>query len=233
MIKTPYDDIAYVDPLTGNTSSPTTGGTWVHTGTGPAAPVTFNGTIDFTGFPDGVYEYTYSVNVGVGCTPTATVSYDIGTGTVAVNDVETGAIELDWPYNQLSTIIQDPTNVSQCSTGLVTLSTNIAIPATWTPNNPSNDLWYVVNYVPGISSTMPATWLTTIYSGMTGGMMFPQIAVYDETLTLLGANDTAGNIAASVNSLTEDFTQPFTRYIRVASQTGSEGFFWLTVQRNI
>lgn len=122
-------------------------GTWAYTGTttpNPAAPSTYNGTIDFTGYATGIYEYTYT-------TPgskTVKVTVDwIADGVDRIHNVYTGALTI--PITTISNIneVYTDNNLDYCDNGFnkpTTTSTAIFDLPTYFPSNISGDLWYQI-----------------------------------------------------------------------------------------
>jgi hypothetical protein len=125
-------------------------GTWAYTGTlspAPTAPATYDGTVDFSGYDTGLYEYTYT-------TPgnkTVKVSIDwVGSGEDRIHNVYTGAINI--PLNTISNIQEfyADNNLDYCDSGgfnkPTATSTSMFDLPSYFPANISGDLWYQVEF---------------------------------------------------------------------------------------
>ena len=123
-------------------------GTWAYTGTtspAPTAPSTYNGTVDFTGYATGIYEYTYT-------TPgnkTVKVTIDlISDGEERIHNVYTGAITIPLPTISNIQAFYADNNLDTCDSGgfvKPTLTSNSLFDLpTYFPANISGDLWYQV-----------------------------------------------------------------------------------------
>ena len=123
-------------------------GTWAYTGTlspAPTAPATYDGTVDFTGYDTGLYEYTYTTPGG----KTVKVSIDwVGSGEDRIHNVYTGAITI--PLTTISNIQEfyADNNLDYCDSGgfnkpTATSTTLFDLPS-YFPANISGDLWYQV-----------------------------------------------------------------------------------------
>jgi len=122
-------------------------GTWAYTGTttpNPAAPASYNGTVDFTGYATGIYEYTYT-------TPgskTVKVTVDwVADGVDRVHNVYTGALTI--PITSISNIqeIYADNNLDYCDSGFnkpTTTSTTLFDLPSYFPSGISGDLWYQI-----------------------------------------------------------------------------------------
>lgn len=126
-------------------------GTWAYTGTvspAPAAPATYDGTVDFSGYATGLYEYTYTTTI---LNKTVKVSIDwIADGEDRIHNVYTGAITI--PLNTISNIQEfyADNNLDYCDSGgfnkpTATSTTLFDLP-TYFPANISGDLWYQVEF---------------------------------------------------------------------------------------
>jgi hypothetical protein len=126
-------------------------GTWAYTGTlspAPSAPATYDGTVDFTGYDTGLYEYTYTTPI---LNKTVKVSIDwVGSGEDRIHNVYTGAITI--PLTTISNIqeVYADNNLDYCDSGgfnkpTATSTTLFDLP-TYFPANISGDLWYQVEF---------------------------------------------------------------------------------------
>lgn len=127
----------------------TTGGTWSRvSATGPAAPNTYNGSIDFatpTLFASGSYVYRYTVTVNsVTATSDVTVIWQ-GVAPDRVNDTCATAFEIGGTANTTKgfEVIVEDDNLDNCP---VVKAPNVPnptdYPAAWNQGTYSGDLWY-------------------------------------------------------------------------------------------
>ena len=119
-------------------------GTWTRlSATGPAAPNTYNGTIDLSSSPTALYEYQYTTNDN----KTVKVSIDwVTTGVNRIHDSNSGAINI--PITNISNINVSYTdnNLDYCASNgfnkpTASSTTDFDLP-TYFPNTISGDLWY-------------------------------------------------------------------------------------------
>lgn len=129
----------------------TPNGTWAYTGTlspAPTAPATYDGTVDFTGYDTGLYEYTYTTPI---LSKTVKVSIDwVGSGEDRIHNVYTGAVTI--PLTTISNIQEfyADNNLDYCDSGgfnkpTATSTSLFDLPA-YFPSNVSGDLWYQVEF---------------------------------------------------------------------------------------
>ena len=121
-------------------------GTWAYTGTvtpNPAAPATYNGTIDLTGYATGLYEYTYTTPGSK--TVKVTVEW-IADGVDRIHNIAAGAITI--PITSISNIQEfyADNNLGYCDSGgfnkpTLTSTTEYDLPS-YFPVDVSGDLWY-------------------------------------------------------------------------------------------
>ena len=121
-------------------------GTWTRlSATGPAAPNTYNGTIDLSSSPTALYEYQYTTNDN----KTVKVSIDwVVDGVDRIHNVYTGAITI--PITTISNIqvVYIDNNLDYCASNgynkpTLTSTSIFDLPA-YFPNNISGDLWYQI-----------------------------------------------------------------------------------------
>lgn len=125
----------------------TTGGTWSRvSAAGPAAPNTYNGSIDFatpTLFASGSYVYRYTVTVNsVTATSDVTVIWQ-GVAPDRVNDTCATAFEVHGASALLYDATVEDDNLDNCPVNKTpTVPNPTDYPAEWNQGTYSGDLWY-------------------------------------------------------------------------------------------
>lgn len=121
------------------------GGTWTRiSATGPAAPNTYNGTIDLTSYPTGLYQYRYTTLQSK--TVNVTIEWKVD-GIDRTHNIYTGAVTI--PITTISAISENyvDNNLDYCTSDYnkptLTSTTLFDLPA-YFPNNISGDLWYQI-----------------------------------------------------------------------------------------
>ena len=204
---TPYND------LTGNK---TTGGTWTKiSGSGPAAPGTYNGTLNFTGAADGESVYEYEVTSG-GCTHTSQIIYSSITPKPRTNDDCTGAMPL---VESRITLYND----ERCPGLVAPTDSGVAAPSAW--GSTPADLWFKL-FIPTSASTVSVE-IVIDGSPYNDGVSQPMLAIYSGTCGALVEEDSSisFNSVVSVSFTVSGSLTPTTRYARMASPVGYEGQF--------
>lgn len=212
--------------------TPTAGGTWTDTGTltGPTAPVLWDGTIDFSGFADGLYEYTYTVTpVGTGDDAVAVVTINVSTGIPLNNDECAGALaSLIREDGTTSATKSNQSMAGDCGSGGQVAATDSGetIPGTW-PAGTYSDMWYYLTVE--ISSATAELAITVDSSAYSSPLINPTIAVYSGTCGALVLETSVGpastNVAATSQILT---TGTYDFYVRVGGLTANKGKFTIT-----
>ncbi len=125
----------------------TTGGTWAYTGTlssYPAAPGTYNGSVDFATYDAGDYEYTYTVTSGA-ITHSSTITVAWGGDTPErVNDTCEDYFNL--PGTNLANtsfiVIAEEDNRYECGVMASPESDDPDYPGSWNQGTYTGDLWF-------------------------------------------------------------------------------------------
>lgn len=213
--------------------TPSENGSWTYTSgptPNPAPPVTWDGTIDTTGFANGNYVYTYTKKDSTDtCTDEATVTVAIQDGAIPTGDVVGDPIFFSnlTGAGQTASLL-DQTFLASCPGDLAPTLSDFALPATWTVAY-SGDLFYSVAVV--APSGAPEDLLITVTSSsLTDPLINPYVALYDgpaEGTLLADSGPLNPNTATLEYSDVSGLSGGF--YIRVGTQTGNEGNFNILV----
>lgn len=207
-----------------------TGGTWSYTGSitpAPTAPLTYNGTADFSGITTaGDYEFTYTVGTH---SSVYTVTY--GSSAPRVNDVCLTAKYISIPTPPYDIIYSDYNN-AVCPGYDYPTSSGEAIPPNWIYGVTYYDMWYYFE-APAMSCNYNIEVEVTGLPYAAGGVQSPAIAVYKDsgtdcsTKVLLGSVEENGPQNAILNV-------PITAYsggriwIRMASEVAGNFDIYIT-----
>lgn len=223
-LQTPYDD------LSGSTR---TGGTWSWVsgpGSHPTPPVLYNDSIDFTGYSDGSYVYRYT-STCLTCNDTADVTYVVGSQTSPSNDECATAASISYGSAVPATSFLFARDDEQCpGLSLPTLSAE-SVPVLWTLT-PAHDIWFTV--------TLPDPSLVGVYNFTVtvDGSEFGVYGIDRPMLGVYGGNTCGGKKFVDAGTATAqtisrtvvmDISSELIWYFRVASATGNEGQFRITV----
>ena len=223
--------IVLYDILVGSSPyPPTVGGVWTNlTGSGPAAPLTYNASIDFSAQTFGFYEYEYAIANG-NCNSVATVGVDWQAHTIAANDNCNTARVIPCPYTTDPMTLEEQTNETSCPGPKFTMNA-IGVPAIWGAGPFDGDAWFKVTYNPALSGgLMPTDLIVTIDGGAYGssGIHQPMLALY---------NNCAMNVCSDVGAVQDvwctwggSFNTLFTLSIRVSSASNTAGLFDVTLR---
>ena len=233
MVVTPFNNLTAA-----SATNPTTGGTWSsvagNPGGDPGAPITYNGTINFTGVAAGTYRYDYTVTCG-GDTQTSRVSYVLGSANPPLNDLCSKAATSPAIYSSPYTYVWSAQNTAEeCPQEAASLDPE-AIPGSWQSGTYDGDLWFVF---PGAAYAGKRFIYATVNSSSfptSTRMEYPNIAIYSGpscgSLTLDVANG-PNTITDTFATTTIPLNDPDNFYIRVSSLQGNEGKFNLDIQVN-
>jgi len=205
------------------------GGSWTYTGSitpAPTAPLTYNGTADFTGITtSGDYEFTYTVG-SHSSVHTVTYGYsnarvnDTCAASRFISDVGTGFAEIN-DYND-----------SKCPGYSEPTDSGESIPGSWQYGTYTGDLWYYFD-VPAKNCNYSVVVSIDGSAYTSEGVFAPALAIYSNTSQDCGTKSfVVGAAESSQQDLTISTTfPPYTQqriWIRVASVTA--GDFDLTVR---
>jgi len=193
---------------------------------GPAAPNTYNGTIDFTSAPTGTYVYRYTVTTSCSSAQhTSDITVNVTSAPAKTNDVCLGSIQI--PYSAITGTggLLSLDSRGDCVTSATPTLSSVSLPPNW-PNTVNNDLWYVVS-LPSTGELYTVEFNINSSSYPLEGHLNPLVAVYKgscSSLTLVNsAVGTSNNAFTTVNiNSTPGNTLV---YIRVASANGALGLF--------
>lgn len=230
---TPFNELQTLN----NTTLSTTG-TWSYVGItspNPAAPGTYNGTLDFTSSTKDVpYVYRYTVTSG-SCTDTADITITPLAQTIVQNTIcskssvlpgiATDVSDTDYTYFGQS-------NKAACP-GIASWSFSAtAIPAQWQSSNPldyAGDLWFRID----VNTSTGGSIVMAVDSSSYGGnqMYYPNLAIYSDCAgTLVGAFAPSIVSSLTLGNVSVPSSTTASYYIRVGSLLGNEGKFNLNVQ---
>lgn len=213
-----------------------TGGTWVQISipsgaTGPAAPGTYNGSIDFTGEPTGAYIYEYTVGVA---TARVTVNWTVTPDRNYTSCAD--AYYINSGQQPPFTYVVEDDSREICGSASISTDQETPIPSKWAYGPYSGDLWYFfIAQAKNTSYTINFTVDGTQYgSESIGG---PAIEVFTHGLSENCANKVQAAHAASYpgqSIVTTNITIPATVgkvvSFRVTSPQGEEGKFDINIE---
>lgn len=231
-IRTPFDDIGAVS----------TGITWSTTHTTgsaplpPAAPGTYNGTLNFTGVAPGSYTYTATVSVTVGsdtCEHVVDITYDLTQHLPVVNDDCVDASVMLFPYGACFTLEQE-TILEECpGIDQADFDSSIAKPAAWGSFTYNADVWYKFSYDPSNNpgGVAPINMAINVDGSPYGaeGIQYPALAIYSDCDASDLVIASVSNTQSKTINLTGIFASSFTYYIRVSAPQGNEGKFDISI----
>lgn len=236
-----WTDVRTTNGKTLEQSGAQTTGSWSNVSKPPSAtsnsdaPGTYNGTIDYTGEPDGTYIYRYTVgNATSDATITVTSTPDRSYTTCDTAHIIVQGIQTP-PYN---IIIEDDSR-EVCGEYKVSTDQELPLPSSWSLDSGlgySGDLWYKITTGPKSAAYL----IEFIVDGSTfgsDGIKGPAIDVYiyDNSQTCVDkvqqvhiASTPNSQIATVASQITANSTKVVV--FRVSSISGSEGQFNITVQ---
>lgn len=188
-------------------SNATPGGVWtLESNTGPLAPTTYNGTVNFLGFLAGDYIYKYTVTVGTLVdTSLVTITWN-GSAPNRVNDTCDNALFIS-DLTVAGDIITSDNNTSECP---YYKSPNkpdpLDYPTIWNQGEYTGDLWYYFK-----ADMRNSLYNMTIqvdsenYLGIASGF---GIQVYTSTTLNCSAKTLVGSKAVALNSTTLNYSVP-------------------------
>lgn len=217
------------------------GGTWSFVSgpiSYPAAPGTWDGALDFSGYSNGQYIYQYEVECD-GNTRTSQITIDYTEAQVVPNDIcDKGAAVATHPLNTvgqtdfingyLSDVPLERAN-GTCVARYATLSSSPVHP--WTLSTPVADAWYyflkpngdyVVNFTITSSSFGP------------DALEYPLLAVYSGSTcsgaTLLESTVSALQYTGTISVIIDSGNTDAYLYLRVGVESGLGGFYNIQIQ---
>lgn len=208
---TPYNDLE---------GAKTTGGTWTKiSGPGPAAPGSYNGTMNFTGTTDGESVYEYEVTAST-CTHTTQLTYNSITPDPRTNETCATAQVIFGSF-------ESHYNDERCPGLAAPTNSGVAAPTGWSGTEP--DIWYRF-YIPTTASN---TDYEVVIDGSpySDGIKQPMIAAYSGTCGGLIEEDssTGSGNSATINFSVLGAATPELIYIRIASTVANAGQFDLII----
>ena len=211
---TPYNDL---------TGEKTISGTWTKiSGNGPAAPGTYNGTLNFTGTTDGISIYDYTVTSG-GCTHTSRLTYNSITPNVRTNDDCAGSFTL--VTSSTITLYND----ERCPGLAAPTDSGVGAASAW--SSAEEDLWFKY-YIPTSASPVD---LEVIVDGSpyADGINQPMLAAYSGNCGALVEIDSGVGTSSqvSVNFTVSGASTPLYIYVRLASTAANAGQFDITINQ--
>lgn len=214
----------------------TTGGTWSYVGTitpAPTAPVTYNGTADFTGLTTaGDYEFKYEVTSGgVTTSNIYTVAYDIYD--TRTNDTCSTPINIvTFPGYPFLVEVED--NLAAACPGCESpTDSGTAIPSEWGSGAPFRDLWYRAH----LSANDEIKFIVVTIDGTpySNGITNPVVELYLDnigtacgSLTPVVASRGAGKTVVTGIAVPSGVQRMLT--IRVSAPDGDEGMFSIKIE---
>lgn len=169
-------------------------GTWTRVSTsGPTAPVTYNGTVDFASFPAGNYVYQYTVTVGsVVDTSQVTVAWQ-GIAPNRVNDICDTAKFISGVEEPGTTATLSDANDADCPNRKAPNTPSPSdYPATWNQGTYTGDLWYYIR--PGTRDLIYTVFLDVNSNNYAAGAAGFAVEVFTSTTfdcdpkTLIGSH---------------------------------------------
>lgn len=221
-----------------NNTTLSTTGTWTYVGTSgsnPAAPGTYNGTLDFSSATPGLpYAYRYTVTNG-SCTDTADITFTILEQIIVQNTICSKATILPGVATDTSNTdytFFEQSNKDSCPGIAAPTFSAIAIPANWQSASAldyAGDLWFRID----VNTTVGGSIIMSVDSQSYGAnsMRFPNLAIYSDCAGTLSESFSVTNayyLTTGIASVSSSTNASF--YIRVASLLGNEGKFNLNVE---
>jgi len=212
---------------------------------GPAAPLTHNGSIDFSStLTSGQAVYRYVVTSG-SCTDETFVTFNVEAHLTAPNEDCATAQTFSFGGQNTNSIVGSQTNKASCP-GLnpVTMSAT-AVPSSWNLGTYASDLWYEFIAPPApVYSTTPTSYenypITVSVEGAPYGQELgikaPAVAVYSGNCGALVlekatcVNQNKQNVTTTLSFGTGTANRTF--YVRVACLDNYQGNFNLRVTGN-
>lgn len=217
-----YDELGYYDDGTTSTL-PATSGTWTKISSGtPAAPGTYNGSVNVTP-TNSPHHYRYTVG-----THTADVIITVGTYIARGNEDCDGAEAIYWTGQSVTTGVYGVDSRDRCPGSPEVQKSGEDEPTGWTnlyPNT-AGDLWWKYTQTSDTSDLIEFE-ITGQGYGSDGAV--PLVAIYTtatdcDDLSLVAVNAaTQGSKVTKVSVLKPGETATETYYIRVANPLGKEG----------
>lgn len=135
-------------PYTPYQTGMTTGGSWSYVSgpvSAPAAPGTYNGSIDFATYAPGFYTYRYTVTSGsVTHTTDVTINWQ-GDGVAPANDVCAGARNITGLETCPDTTTLNISTAKDCAAQVsAPTDSGVSEPAAWSLSSYSGDVWYKI-----------------------------------------------------------------------------------------
>lgn len=205
-----------------------TTGTWSKvSGPGPAAPGTYNGTIDFAMTSNGVSVYRYTVTSGlVTTTADVTVTWNPDLQ-VRPNDTCTTATVIPGTNSAVFSILYPDSNAQSCELGLLPpTDSGETEPANWIYTPYSGDLWYQFT-VPALANAY-TVYVSALGSPSTSRYLAMQLFV-DAVGTACGSKTEKWAGSTNQYDITGEVQIPANQQsivrIRIVTKSGYEGDF--------
>lgn len=202
----------------------TPNGTWTYEGgaTSPPPPATYDGDIDFTGFPYGTRTYAYTVQNLCGGLVRKTIQVDYQEQTDYPNDTCVTALQIGSPFytGQFSVIGTCP------GVAAPTKDITVPYPNSW-GGDALGDAWFrfTVQNADSLNITVSG-------NNFNNGVQQPKIALYEgncDNLQEIQAQDSANQLVTMSLFYTPTVTE-INYYLRVSY--AEEGQFQLTINKN-